>query len=351
MPLELAGIRIGNRQPLFVIAELGLNHGGSLERALAMVDAAAAAGASAVKLQTFEAGELVAAQCPAPAHVQAKSLRDFFRQFELDRDAHAAVARRAKHHGLAFVATPFSCRAVDMLLEIGADAIKIASGDLTYDELIAHAARCGRPVIMSTGMSTLAETAHAVGVARASGVRDLALLHCVSAYPVIEGAQNLRVIQTLSTTFGTDVGLSDHGRDGFAVPIALTLGASIYERHLILPGDDGVDRAVSSTPDQLADIVAVASRTHAALGHGRRECLPTEAVNLTASRRALHTTRALTPGDVVGAEDIVALRPSRGLPPNLKAELVGTTVARAIEAGAPFLGHDLPTTRSQRGVA
>jgi len=351
MSLEIGGLRVGDRQPLFVIAELGLNHGGSLDRALAMVDAAAAAGASAVKLQTFKADELVAASCPAPAHVPVKSLRDFFGQFELDRDAHVEVARRARLHGLAFVATPFSCRAIDMLVDIGVDAIKIASGDLTYDELIAHAARTDLPVIISTGMSTLAETAHAVSVARAQGGSRLALLHCVSAYPVLDGGQNLRAIQTLARVFGATVGLSDHARDGFAVPIAVTLGASIYERHFILPGDDGVDRAVSSTPGQLAEIVAAARRTQAALGHGRRECLPTEAVNLTASRRALHATRALAVGDVIDAADVAALRPSRGLPPNLKTELIGTTVARAIEAGAPFLGHDLPMARSQRGVA
>src|SRR4249919_336413 len=141
MSLEIGERRVGDRQPLFVIAELGLNHGGSLDKALAMIDAAAAAGASAVKVQTFRADELVAPHCPAPAHVAAGSLREFFRQFELDRAAHIEVAKRAKLHGLAFVATPFSTTAIDMLVEIGADAIKIASGDLTYDELIAHAAR------------------------------------------------------------------------------------------------------------------------------------------------------------------------------------------------------------------
>ena len=350
MSLDIGGLRAGDRQPLFVIAELGLNHGGSLDRALAMVEAAAVAGASAVKVQTFKAEELVTSHCPAPAHVPASSLQEFFRQFELDRAAHVEIARCAKLHGLAFVATPFSPSAIDMLVEIGVDALKIASGDLTYDDLITRAARTGLPVIISTGMSTLAETAHAVSVARAEGT-SLALLHCVSAYPVTEGSENLRTIQTLSRVFGTVVGLSDHARDGSAVPIAVTLGASIYERHLMLPGDDGVDRAVSSTPEQLAEIVAVARRTHAALGHGRRECLAAEAVNLTASRRALHTTRALITGEVIAAEDVAALRPSRGLPPNLKSELIGTTVARAIEAGAPFLGHDLPMTRSHRGVA
>src|SRR4051812_4145458 len=150
MHLEIGGRRIGPRQPLFVIAELGLNHGGSVDRALEMVDAAAAAGASAIKLQTFTADELVAAHCPAPAHVPVKSLREFFSQFELDRASHREVARRARLHGLAFIATPFSSRAVDMLVEIGVNAIKIASGDLTYDDLIGHAARTGLPLIIST---------------------------------------------------------------------------------------------------------------------------------------------------------------------------------------------------------
>jgi N,N'-diacetyllegionaminate synthase len=351
MELEIGGVRVGGCQPLFVIAELGLNHRGSLDRALAMVDAAAAAGASAVKLQTFKAEELVASHCPAPAHVPAGSLREFFKQFEFDRAAHHEIAKRAKLHGLAFIATPFSAAAIDMLIDVEVDAIKIASGDLTYDELIVHAARTGRPLIISTGMSTLAETAHAVSLVRAEGARELALLHCVSSYPVLEDSQNLRAIQTLSRVFGTVVGLSDHARDGSAVPIAVTLGASIYERHFILPGDDGVDRAVSSTPDQLAEMVAVARRTLAALGHGRRECLATEAVNLAASRRALHATRSLAVGEVIEAADVVALRPSRGLPPNLKDDLIGTRVTRAIEAGASFLGHDLPITRSHRGVA
>src|SRR5262245_7512797 len=351
MELEIGGIRVGGRQPLFVIAELGLNHGGSLDCALAMVDAAAAAGASAVKLQTFKAEELVASHCPAPAHVPAGSLREFFKQFEFDRAAHLEIAKRARLHDLAFVATPFSIAAIDMLIEVGVDAIKIASGDLTYDELIVHAARTGRPLIISTGMSTLAETAHAVSLARAEGARQLALLHCVSSYPVLEDSQNLRAIQTLSRVFGTVVGLSDHARDGSAVPIAVTLGASIYERHFVLPGDDGVDRTVSSTPKQLAEMVAVARRTQAALGHGRRECLATEAGNLTASRRALHATRSLAVGEVIGAEDVVALGLARGLPRNLRHGRMGPRVTRAIEAGASFLGHDLPITRSHRGVA
>jgi sialic acid synthase SpsE len=173
----------------------------------------------------------------------------------------------------------------------------------------------------------------------------------VSSYPVPEDAQNLRVIQTLARVFGTPVGLSDHARTASAVPLAVALGASIYERHFLLPGDDGVDAAVSSGPEEFAEIVEVARRTQAALGHGRRECLPQEAANLTASRRALHAVRALATGSRVQANDVIALRPSRGLPPGLEQDLVGSVLTRPIEAGAPFLGRDLAVPWSHRGIA
>lgn len=351
MSFDIGGRLIGPGEPLFVIAELGLNHGGSVDRALELVDAAARAGASAVKLQTFRAESLVAATCPAPAHVAEKSLRAFFKRFELDREAHVAIARQARSRGLAFMATPFSLDAVDLLEDVGVDAFKIASGDLTYHALIERSARTGRPLVISTGMSTLSETTQAVTQARAAGGHSVALLHCVSSYPVPDGSQNLRAVQTLRRVFGTPVGLSDHAADTSAVPIVIALGASIYERHLVLPGDEGVDRAVSSTPEQLAEVVATAGRTQVALGHGRRECSPAEAGNRTASRRALHSSRALSSGHLVTPDDIAVLRPSRGLPPSLERELVGSVLTRRVEAGAPFFSNDLSPSRSQRDVA
>src|SRR5688572_5040460 len=148
MRLEIAGRRIGNPAPVSAIAEIGLNHGGSLDRALAMVDAAAAAGASAIKLQTIDANHLVLPQAPGPTHVKTASLREFFRTFELDWDAHRAVASRARKLGLAVLTTPFFEEAVPVLEEIGFDAFKIASGDLTYDGLIAAAASTGAPLII-----------------------------------------------------------------------------------------------------------------------------------------------------------------------------------------------------------
>jgi N,N'-diacetyllegionaminate synthase len=155
VPIRIAGRTIGPEAPLFVIAEIGLNHGGSPDEALRLVDAAARSGASAVKLQTLFADGLVASHCPAPAHVAADSLRDFFRQFELDEPAHGRVAARARRAGLAVMSTPFDETAVDLLERIGVDAYKVASGDLTHVGLIRRIAMTGKPMVLSTGMSTI----------------------------------------------------------------------------------------------------------------------------------------------------------------------------------------------------
>jgi sialic acid synthase SpsE len=323
--------RVGIGEPLFVIAEIGLNHGGSLERALAMVDAAAAAGVSAVKLQTVIASELAA---PPP-------LRAFFAPFELDEASHHAIAARARERGVAFLSTPLAERAVDMLERVGVDAYKIASGDLTWTQLIERCASTKKPVIISTGLATIGETAHALDAARDGGARGVALLHCVSAYPVPQGSENLRAIATLAETFDVPVGLSDHGTDTFALPIAIALGASIYERLFVLTdADKAVDAVVSSTAAGFAGIVRAAERARAALGSGVKTCLPAEEPCL-ASRRGLYATRDLTAGHTISLRDVIALRPASGLSPDSLSALVGSKLTRDIASGSPFLVSDL----------
>jgi sialic acid synthase SpsE len=340
--LEIGGHSIAAFAPLFVIAEIGLNHGGSIERALALIDAAADAGATAVKFQTLEAGALVAPGAPAPAHVDAVSMREFFAQFELDEIAHRRMIARARSRGLVVMATPFSEASVDMLARLDIDAFKIASGDITWKELITRCARTRKPLVISTGMSGLNEAAHALDWARAAGANGVALLHCVSAYPVPSGSENLRAIATLGMTCGAIVGLSDHGPDGFAVPLAVAMGASIYERHLVLAADDGsVDAGVSSTPGELAAIIRAAARAAAALGTGAVTCLAAERPNLDASRRALYARRRLPAGHVVSAADVIALRPAFGLGVDRLRALVGQRLARDVESGAAFQTSDL----------
>jgi sialic acid synthase SpsE len=351
MPLDcpaisIAGRRVAEDIPPFVIAEIGLNHGGSVDRALALVDAAASAGAHAVKLQTLVAEDLVSPMCPAPAHVEATSLVEFFRQFELDEAAHHAVAERASLRGLKVISTPLSDGAVDLLERVGVDAYKIASGDLTWDQLIIRCASTGKPLILSTGMATLAEAHHALAVARLAGADHVALLHCVSAYPVPRGSENLLAIRTLAAECRVPVGLSDHSEDTFALPIAVGLGASMYERHIVLADDgDAVDRAVSSTPVELAAAIRAGRRAWSALGSGRKACLAAEAANLVASRRALCAVRALEAGSLLAAADLAALRPATGVPPSSLGLVLGRRLIRALAPGEPLTHAHLESLR------
>ena len=271
-----------------------------------------------------------------------ESIREFLARFELDEAAHGRLIERARSRGLAVIATPLYEDAVDMLDRLGVDAFKIASGDVTWTQLIARCARTRKPLVISTGMSALDEVGRALEWARAGGAAGVALLHCVSAYPVPEGSENLRAIATLADAFGTPVGLSDHAADTSAVPLAVALGASLYEHHLILErGDGSIDADVSSTPAELAAAIRAAGRAHAALGSGQKTCSPAERPNRLASRRALYATRALPAGHVVDAGDLVALRPGIGVPADRQAELMGRRLWRDLEQGMPFLESDL----------
>jgi sialic acid synthase SpsE len=332
--IEIDGRRIAADMPPFVLAEIGLNHGGSVERALALVDAAADSGAHAVKLQTIEAAALVAPSCPAPVHVEAGSLVDFFTTFELGEQAHERLAARARQRGLRLVSTPLSEPSVDLLERLGIDAFKIASGDLTWDGLIARVAATGKPIIMSTGMATLAEVEHALAIARRAGARAIALLHCVSSYPVPPGSENLLAIRTMADRCSVPVGLSDHGGDTFAYPLAVALGASLYERHLVLADDvEAIDRPVSSTPDDLSAAIDAGRRAWTMLGTGRKMCIPAEAPNRTPSRRSLCAARPLAAGTRLSGTDLVALRPATGLPPAHLPQVVGMRLRRPLEQG------------------
>ena len=344
---EIGGRSIGIEHPVFVIAEIGLNHSGSLDRALAMVDAAAWAGASAVKLQTLEAESLVAATCPAPAHVRAASLRDFFATFELDIDAHRAIVKRARDRNLAVMSTPFSIDLVSMLRDLGLDAFKIASGDVTFDGLIGAAAETHRPMVLSTGMASLLEVGRALDIARVHGATDIAALHCVSAYPTPPESQNLRAITTLERYLRVPVGLSDHSAGAQAAVAAVALGACVYERHLVLEDDmEAIDRPVSSTPSELKQLIATLEITRRSLGDGRKVCQPAEKPNQMASRRGLYATRALKAGTRLSEDDIVALRPATSLTPAACYTLIGSILLRDVAAGAPFAATDIALERA-----
>jgi sialic acid synthase SpsE len=208
--------------------------------------------------------------------------------------------------------------------------------------LIARAAETGKPLIIATGMSSIEEVTHAVQVAKACGARQVALLHAVSAHPVPPGSENLRAIRTLADRFHVPVGFSDHADDTFALPMAMALGASIYERHLVLPDDlHAVDIAVSSLPDELSEAINQARRAHHALGTGEKICLEAEMMNRHIHRRALCATHDLEPGMVLRRMDLVALRPANGLAPSRLDDITGRRLVNPLDLGQPIREHDI----------
>jgi sialic acid synthase SpsE len=290
--------------------------------------------------------------------VKATSLQGFFATFELDLHAHRAIVERARRHGLAVMTTPFAEDVVPALDQLGFDAYKVASGDITYLGLINRLAETGKPLVISTGMSSLSDIAAALSAARARRCDQIAVLHCVSAYPAPRAAENLRAIRTLAEEFRIPVGLSDHGSGLQSAVAAVALGATVYERHLVLAGDtDAIDAPVSSTPDELKAIVQAMEHTRLALGSGAKLCQPAEAVNVTASRRGLYATRSLRAGERVTRADVVALRPATRVTPFEIDALIGATLDRAITAGEPFEPGDLtsdvrlPPSRAERASA
>jgi N-acetylneuraminate synthase/N,N'-diacetyllegionaminate synthase len=345
LPADIAGHSIAAGNPMRVIAEIGLNHTGDADLAHRLVDACADAGAWAIKLQVFEAGELLVADAPAPAHVHAASLRDFFARFELQAGAYDSVIGHARDRGLVTVATAFDRASVEMLQRIGLDAFKVASGDLTHALLIEQVARTGLPVILSTGMSTETEIWNAIDWAVGGGARSIALLHCVSAYPTPDAQQNLRAVGTLAREYKLPTGLSDHGMGADAALLAYAQGGTLYERHVYLPGTDAIDAPVSSTPEQLNDIVRRLARAHEAMGEGHRAPMDAERANIIPSRRGLYARRAIAAGQTVEEADVAALRPAGSLGAEYARILIGCRAPRDIPAGTPFELLDLGSRR------
>ena len=343
-----AGTGVGMRmagagQAPFVIAEMSGNHNGSLERALAIVDAAARAGAHALKLQTYTAdtmtldldrGEFRIDDGASLWHGQ--TLHELYARAHTPWDWHAALFERARGHGLVAFSTPFDASAVDFLERLGAPCYKVASFENVDLALIRRVAATGKPVIISTGLATLDEIGEAVAAAREAGCRELVLLKCTSAYPASPEHSHLAGIAELRRRFGCAVGVSDHTPGIGAALAAVALGASVVEKHFTLArADGGVDAAFSLEPAELRALVEESHRAWQAVGEVRFG--PTAAERpMLAFRRSLYVTRDLAPGDVLSADNLRAIRPGLGLPPKHLPALLGRRVATRVARGTPM---------------
>ena len=304
---------------VFVIAEAGVNHNGSLDLALQLVDAAKASGADAVKFQTFRA-DLLATRSAHKAAYQERTTANTESQFqmlqrlELDAAAHQRLIEHCSQIGIQFLSSPFDAQSADLLAAMNVPLFKVPSGEITNLPFLEHIASKGRPVILSTGMSTLGEVEEAVHVLKAAGATELTLLHCVTEYPAPFGQINLRAMQTLKIAFGLPVGYSDH-TPGLEIAIAaVALGAEVIEKHFTLDRSlPGPDHAASLEPGELQQMVNAIRHVEVALGDGIKGPAPCELPNISVARKSLVAARDLPAGHRLVAGDLDIKRPGSGL--------------------------------------
>jgi N-acetylneuraminate synthase/N,N'-diacetyllegionaminate synthase len=334
MRVVVAGRVIEPGAPTLVVAEGGVNHNGDIELAERLVDAAAAAGADAVKFQTFSTDALVSRHAPKASYQRettgdAEGQREMLARLELGLASHAALMTRAARRGLVFFSTPFDHGSADLLERLGVPCFKISSGEITNLPLLQHVAAKGRPLILSTGMATLEEVEEAVAVIRKAGDPPLVLLHCVSAYPAAAEEMNLRAMDTLRERFGCPVGLSDHTLGIEVALAAVARGAAVIEKHLTVDkGLPGPDHRASLDPHEFAALVRGIRTVEAALGDGEKRPTPSEADTRAVARKSLVAARAIRAGERLAADMVAIKRPGTGISPADLERALGRMVIR-----------------------
>ncbi|UYZ60586.1 pseudaminic acid synthase [Hymenobacter latericus] len=341
MNIQIGSRLVGPDQPPLIIAELSGNHNQSLERGLAIVDAMAAAGAHAIKLQTYTAETMTlrgAHRIEDPGSLwYGRELYELYEEAHTPWEWHRVLFERARQHGMLAFSSPFDETAVDFLETLDVPAYKIASFENTDWPLLRRVAATGKPVIMSTGASKLAEVAEAVDVLRAAGCRELVLLKCTSTYPATPQNTNLRTIPHLQQLFpDTLVGLSDHTMGVGAAVAAVALGACVVEKHVTLRrADGGVDSAFSLEPEEVAQLVTETERAWQALGHVQYGVQRAEEKSRL-FKRSIYVSKDIRFGEPFTAENIRVVRPGDGLAPRFYEQVLGRTARHDLKAGTPL---------------
>lgn len=341
--MKIGARAIGPDSPPYLIAEMSGNHNQSLDHALAIVDAAAASGADAIKLQTYTADTITLDADTSPFWIDdPKSLWHGRRLYELYQEAHTPwewhgpIMARARAHGMACFSSAFDDTSVDFLESLDVPAYKIASFECTDLPLIAKVAATGKPLIISTGMAEIGEIDAAIRTARAHGASEICILKCTSTYPASPENTNIRTIPNMRSTFGVEVGLSDHTMGCGVAVGAIALGATVIEKHFTLTrADGGVDSAFSLEPQEFAVLRQEADRAWQALGRITYGGSAAEA-DAKSYRRSLFISADLAAGARLSPDNLRIVRPGAGLAPRYYEDVLGMTLTRAAKAGTPL---------------
>lgn len=339
--IAIAGRLIGPERPPFVIAEMSGNHNHDIGRAFALIEAAHAAGADAVKIQTYRP-DTITLDHDGPDFRIEGGLWDGYRLYDLYEAAHTPwdwhdkLFQKARDVGITLFSSPFDATAVDLLRDLDAPAYKIASFELVDLPLIEKVAAAGKPMILSTGLANLGEIQQAVATVRTAGVEEFVLLHCISSYPAPAEDSHLRTLANMAQTFGVQAGLSDHTA-GTAVSVAaVALGATVIEKHMTLArADGGPDAAFSLEPDEFARLTADCRHAWQALGQVHYDIKGAETGNIR-FRRSLYVVEDIAAGAPLTTQNIRSIRPGFGLAPKALPKVLGRPARRALTRGTPL---------------
>lgn len=322
MKIRISKRWIGEKSPVFIIAEAGINHNGNLRIAKKLVSTAKSAGADAVKFQTFKAFELTS---------PTSKFFHLFKKMELNAEEFTELSDHAKSEGIIFCSTPFSLSSVDLLHKLKVPFFKIASGDLTYLELIKYAAKKLKPIIISTGMANLKEIKAAISEIRKAQNNKIIIMHSVSSYPTPPYDVNLNVIEKLSKIFPYPIGYSDNG-SGILVPlIAVAKGAKVIEKHFTLNKKmKGPDHSFSADPRELKLLVKMIREVETILGEGHKVCQPSEIKNKIEARRSITAITSIDKEEIITKEKIGIKRPATGISPVFVNRVIGKIAKKTI---------------------
>ena len=337
----IAGREIGADQPPYVIAELSGNHNGDITRAFRLIEIAKAAGADAIKLQTYTPDTMTIDHDGPGFKIKGglwdgRGLYELYQEAQTPWEWHPQLFEHANKVGITCFSTPFDASAVDFLQSLGTPAYKIASFEVIDTPLIRYAAKTGKPLVISTGMAEESEVEEATAAARGAGKGGFALLHCISAYPTPPEEANLARIPALAARYRCPIGLSDHTLGVEVAVAAVALGAAIIEKHVTLArADGGPDAAFSLEPQELQALVKGAHTAHAAIGRAEIKRAESEKPNML-FRRSLYAVKDVAAGEAFTAENVRSIRPGFGLAPKHIDEILGRRAKRAIKRGTPM---------------